>query len=111
MKSLILILAFFSVSVFAQEKVDGNQLLSDLKEEANFRNGFSFGYVSGIADSLDNFCPPKGVTNGQLYDIVKNFIEQNPAIRHYHRVYIAQHALKTTYPCKQELATKPKKPV
>lgn len=111
MKKFSLILAFLSASAFAQSKTDGNQLLSDLKDESNFRNGFGNGYVTAIADSLDDFCPPKGVTNGQLYDIVKNFIEQNPAIRHYHRLYIAQHALKTTYPCKQDPATKSKKPV
>ena len=106
MKKLFLILAFFSVSAFAQSKTDGNQLLSDLKDGFNWRNGFGIGYVQAIAESSDNLCVPKGVTNGQLYDIVKIFIDQNPSIRHLHRLYITQHALTTTYPCKQEVSNK-----
>jgi hypothetical protein len=111
MKKLFLIFAFFSASAFAQMKNDGNELLADLQNGSDFRKGISWGYISGIADYSPYICPPEGVIHGQIYDIVKNYLEQTPSIRHFKRQYIIEAALVNAFPCKQEPTPKPKKPV
>jgi hypothetical protein len=106
MKYLILAFALLSGSAFAQTKQDGNQLLIDIKAPSSFfRNGASFGYVIGIADNLtvqNEICFPDGVTHGQMVDVVQKYIEENPAIRHLHRLILVRASLIFAFPCKQE---------
>jgi hypothetical protein len=107
MKKLFLILAFFSASAFAQSKLDGNEMLEKMKE-SQLSDNFYMGYISGIANMMA--CTPPKTTVGQIYDVVQNYLEQNPATRHEFRGTLVYRALADAYPCKQEVATKPKKP-
>jgi hypothetical protein len=101
MKSLILILAFFSASAFAQSKQDGNELLIGLKNPTSiFQEALIKGYISATADISLNICPAANVTNGQLYDVVQNYLENNPARRHLHRSILVEQALTIAFPCK-----------
>jgi hypothetical protein len=101
MKKLFLILAFFSASAFAQIKQDGNQLLIDLKNpKTSIGEGLAMGYIAGIADISPHICPSENVAYGQIYDVVKNYLENNPATRHEHRSILVSRALIPTFPCK-----------
>lgn len=112
MKSLILILAFFSASAFAQDKQDGNQLLNELTSESHFSRGYSRGYIIGVANVIeDALCMSNSVTNRQVFDVVKIYLEQNPATRHEHQLVLVTRALVNGFPCKIEQTSKPKMPV
>jgi hypothetical protein len=115
MKSLIIILAFFSASAFAQQQ-DGNELLKDLKAKMEtsadaFQKGIVRGYIIGVIDSSLEICRPENVTNGQIYDVVQIYLEQNPAIRHEHRSLLVWKALFRAFPCKLETTPKTKSSV
>jgi hypothetical protein len=99
MKSLILILAFFSASAFSQMKHDGNQLLDFMNGKADMQEGFAYGYIVGISRIT---CRPNGVTNGQMYDIVKKYLIQNPQFRHETMGSLVFDALNEAFPCNKK---------
>jgi hypothetical protein len=107
MKSFILILAFFSASAFSQQQ-DGNEMLERMKK-AEVSDNFYMGYITGIAIMNTTACYYSNITTGQIYDVVKIYLEQNPAIRHLSRGVIVVQALNNAFPCKQE--ANPKKPI
>jgi hypothetical protein len=108
MKSLILILAFFSASAFAQTKQDGNAFLKEITGN-DMVQMYALGYVFGMSELIP--CISGEITNGQLVDVVKKYLEQNPETRHLHRSTLVFRALSGAFPCKQEPTPKPKKPV
>jgi hypothetical protein len=108
MKKLFLILAFFSASAFAQSKLDGNEMLEIMKD-SQLSDNFYMGYIAGVANMMA--CTPPKTTIGQIYDVVKVYLEQNPATRHEFRGTLVFRALADAYPCKQEIVAKSKKPV
>jgi lipid-binding SYLF domain-containing protein len=109
MKKLFLILAFFSASAFAQTN-DGNELLKDLKVNDNnttlaeaFKHGIAKGFIAGVAYESTDICPQKEVKRSQYYDVVQNYLEQNPAIRHEPRGLLVFKALNAAFPCKKPI--------
>ena len=109
MKKLFLILAFFSASAFAQQQ-DGNEMLERMKK-AEVADSFYMGYITGVSIMNTTACYYSNITTGQVYDVVKVYLEQNPAIRHLSRGVIVVQALNNAFPCKQEPTPKHKKPV
>jgi hypothetical protein len=102
MKKLIAGLLF--VPAMAQaEFMSGNNLYKDMQGDA-LDNIHALGYVLGAADSAINVtvCPPEGVKAGQVYDIIKKFLEANPALRHYSADTIVRTRLEALWPCKQQ---------
>ena len=59
------------------------------------------GYIMGVVDAYGNIthCPPDNVTAGQLRDMVRNFLENTPSIRHLPANEIVGHVVKTAWPC------------
>jgi hypothetical protein len=86
------------------EFLDGNKLLSDMKGAHGFQMS-ALGYVMGVADSIQSVtaCVPPSVTSGQVLDMVRNYLEANPAIRHFTADVIVTDVLKRSFPC----ATRP----
>ena len=99
----LLILAACSVALGAHaEFKNGNKLLEDMTSSSmNQMN--ALGYVTGVADALMGitFCMPPNVNAGQVYDMVKLYLENNPANRHNTADRIVNHVLKTVWPCAQ----------
>lgn len=101
MKTLFVVLAFFSASAFAQIQIkgDGNQLLEFMKVNSSVEGTFALGYVRGLSDMMP--CVPSNISSGQRYDIVKKHLEQNPETRHEYQGVLVFRALNTAFPCKQ----------
>lgn len=95
----------------AMADVDGNELLNhchDYTEKSDFGAGFCIGYVTGIAEALNNkvnssptpFCIPSEVIFKQLVLIVTKYLNDNPAELHKTAISIIQAALRDAFPCK-----------
>jgi hypothetical protein len=82
------------------EFLDGNKLLSDIKGSHGFQMS-ALGYVMGVADAIQNAvaCVPPSVTSGQVLDMVRNYLEATPAVRHLTADMIVTHVLKQAFPC------------
>jgi Rap1a immunity proteins len=65
------------------------------------------GYVDGIADAINwpmlkgklSVCFPDSVVGQQLIDIVKSYLEKNPAVRHYSASSLVLRAFSEAFPC------------
>jgi hypothetical protein len=82
------------------EFLDGNKLLSDMKGSHGFQMS-ALGYVMGVADAIQGAvaCVPPSVTSGQLRDMVFNYLENTPAVRHFPGDALITHILKQSWPC------------
>jgi len=100
-KNLLPIAVLVCASAHAEFK-DGNMLLSDMNGSPISQMN-ALGYVTGVADALNRvtFCPPSGINAGQINDVVKLYLENNPANRHNTADRIVNHVLKTVWPCAQ----------
>lgn len=100
MKRLLILAACCVVLASHAEFKDGNKLLEDMNGSQNNKMN-AIGYVTGVADALMGitFCGPSTVTAGQLYDMVKLYLEQYPANRHNTADRIINHVLKSAWPC------------
>jgi hypothetical protein len=80
----------------------GNQLLSKMTGDTNAQL-LAIGYVTGAADAMTGtrYCPPVGVTVGQVYDMTKRLLESAPGQRHQSGdMFVA--AAMSDWPCKQQ---------
>ena len=100
MKQLLL-LALVCTAAHAEFK-DGNKLLSDMNGNHSTQMN-AIGYVTGVADALAGitFCGPATVTAGQIYDMIKQYLDLYPANRHNTADRIINHVLKSAWPCAQ----------
>lgn len=99
MKRLLILAALLAGSAHAEFKT-GNKLLSQINGDlADYAN--AVGYVTGVYDTLQSIthCPPGGVTAGQITDMVKNYLETNPEMRHNTADRIIGAVLKRAWPC------------
>lgn len=98
----LLILSLFSFSAHA-EFWDGNTLLSRIDGTTGQQNA-ALGYVMGVADVHHNItqCAPDGVTAGQMRDMVRNYLNNTPAVRHLPAAPLILHVLKGTWPCNNQ---------
>ncbi len=102
MKAAVLCLALVASSAHAFFK-DGNKLLSDLNNNSTSQiyPAIGMGYITGVNDALYGIthCPPEHVTAGQIRDMVQNYLEHTPAIRHLPANQIVVHVLRGVWPC------------
>ena len=101
MRSAVLALCFVAAGAHAEFK-DGNKLLSEMNG-SQFQQMSALGYVVGVADALDGVtvCSPNSVTAGQIHDMVKQFLENNPGLRHFTGDAIVNRVLSKAWPCKK----------
>jgi hypothetical protein len=101
----LLILTAFTCGMAHAEFYTGNDLLERLNGTDVQRN-IALGYVGGVADALNNriICMPSA-TLGQTRDIVKQYLENNPSIRHYSADSLIQSVLSSTWPCAKKGST------
>jgi len=73
------------------------------KELGTFNGGVLAGYVVGVNDALSNilFCPPAGVTNGQLGAIALKYIRDNPERWNESGAALMIDGFEKAFPCKK----------
>lgn len=103
MKRAVLCVALVAASGAHAYFKDGNKLLSELKDNTgtNIFPAIGMGYITGVADALYGItnCPPANVTAGQVTDMVRNYLDNTPAIRHLPANQVVSHVLKSVWPC------------
>ena len=99
MKQLLLTLALLSGAAHAEFK-DGNKLLSDMTGSHGTQM-LALGYVMGVADALNGatHCMPTNVSAGQLHDMTKKYLEDNPVVRHFSADAVIHRMLANLWPC------------
>lgn len=80
---------------------DGNDLLRRLNSDDEVVQMVALGYVAGVSDANKGrtHCMPNNVTTGQLRDMVRNYLNNNPAERHYTAHSIVREVLASVFPC------------
>ncbi|MBZ7458983.1 hypothetical protein FMJ29_08380 [Klebsiella michiganensis] len=89
--------------------MDGNELYKlgqsyKDKDASAFEAGRYIGYIHGIADVFSNdvFCVPENTRNGQIYDIVYLYLQNNPKDRTKGAAVLTLDSLTEAYPCKRK---------
>lgn len=100
MKKLIVVGMLVAMPAYAEFK-DGNKLLSEMNDANIVDDMASLGYVMGVTDAGQGVlhCAPPNVRAGQLRDMVKQYLTDNPSIRHLAGDSIVTHVMKSTWPC------------
>jgi hypothetical protein len=85
---------------------NGNKLKTHCAKEGGFSDGFCMGYIIGVADNRSFYiCAPGGsggVTQGQFTDIVKKYLNDNPAQLHKDADVLVLDALTQAFPCPKQ---------
>ena len=100
MKKLILVLVLVAGTAQAGTFWDGNKLLSKLRGET-MEQMQALGYIMGAADAMDTVvvCAPLNATAGQMQDMVKNYLENYPAVWHLAADSLISVVLGRVWPC------------
>ena len=110
LKTMVFIIPY-SLSLSAEygfTYINGNTLLQRING-LDVENTFALGYVVGAYDAYaqeqtwDNqkhyICMPQSVETGQMLDIVKKYLNDNPSIRHFAAGGSVLTALSISFPC------------
>lgn len=100
MKKLLLALTIMAGTAHAAVFWDGNRLYSKMRGDP-MDQMLALGYVMGVSDAADTIsaCTPSNVTAGQTMDVVKQYLEQYPAVRHLSADIIVARSLERLWPC------------
>ena len=84
---------------------NGNDLLNSCLGNSQGQGlAFCYGYIEGILDTMPTYqsgqCPPNNIIAQQARDVVINFLQANPAIRHASAESLVAYAIKTAWGCK-----------
>lgn len=82
---------------------DGNLLLSKMRGSSGEQLQ-ALGYIQGVHDAFHELtvCNPPNVTGGQVFEMVKNYLENVPATRHFSADVIIERILANSWPCKSQ---------
>jgi Ssp1 endopeptidase immunity protein Rap1a len=81
-------------------KYDGNTLLKALEEEQpTYAKGMARGYVNGVASFRSVFCSPSGVTDEQLWEVVRRHLRDHPEDRRETPSVHVMEAIESAWPC------------
>ena len=111
MKKFIAGLVLSSLCVGAQaEFLNGNQLYQRILSTEVGDRFYALGYIVGAYDMGVHvfFCPKTetGITAGQVFDIVKNYIAANPGLRQHSADRMVRDAFKQVWPCPNRSGTR-----
>jgi hypothetical protein len=102
-------LTLMAAPATAQSFNSGNALFESCSKQSQAYCG---GYIIGVFDAavpvlntgadVDGFkfCAPIEVTQGQITDIVVNYLRANPQFRHFNAASLTLSALSKAYPCR-----------
>jgi hypothetical protein len=82
----------------------GNKLYADCTSNTPFDEGFCLGYIAATSDVADalkkiDVCTPKGATIREVVDVVKKYLTDHPAERHYSAFDTIITSLREVFPC------------
>jgi hypothetical protein len=99
MKKLIATLLFVPC-IASAEFMSGNSLHSKMTGDFGDKMQ-ALGFIQGVFDVYVSvtFCSPDNVTAGQVSDIVKRHLDNNPSTRHKTAESLINQALKQVWPC------------
>jgi hypothetical protein len=102
MKKWIAVLALCSGTAQA-EFLSGNDLLSMMDGDTHTDKGMALGFVAGVSDVLASIsiCAPKSVNLGQMHDIARRHLRDNPQSRHMTAESQVRIALERVWPCRR----------
>lgn len=84
----------------------GNELLDKMNSKDYMDKAQALGYVQGVFDAGQRIfhCAPdgSGVNAGQAHDIVKNYLERNPANRNFAADTLINEAFRKVWPCSKK---------
>lgn len=83
--------------------ISGNQLFQRINGDG-YDKTFAIGFITGVHDAYedDTICTGQHVTAGQLRDVVKKYLEDNPASRDIAAVVLVLVALGSAFPCNKK---------
>jgi len=87
---------------------DGNTLLKVCTSTNTTDRSYCNGYVGGIVDSITEVgsmsgrkaCLPAGVMSSQARDVVIQWLQRNPQVRHFTAPGLVAKALSEAFPCR-----------
>lgn len=82
--------------------LSGNGLFKEMTGTSDIGQMFATGYVVGVHDATsgtNQHCVPKGVNAGQLSDVVRLWLRNNPAHRHLPAEQLVVFSLSVAFPC------------
>ncbi|MDC1329447.1 Rap1a/Tai family immunity protein [Pseudomonadales bacterium] len=112
-KKLVMItaLAMLLASSNSHAFITGNNLVEycdDYEQDGgSFRGGYCYGYVGGIAQTLDwvsdknRICASENVTQKQVVSIVRKYMEEHPEMLHERADMLVIIALRIAFPCSE----------
>jgi hypothetical protein len=97
------LLLLCGVSQAHSQYQSGNNLHADMNASNISTRMFAFGYVIGVVDTVigKQLCISRDVTQGQLEEVVKIFLDSRPQVRHLPADVIVIVALEQYWPCKE----------
>jgi hypothetical protein len=99
MKKLLTTVLFVLSFSQAHANRTGNELLQNLRKPTeDYLQGVAHGLIVGTATTRPDICPPITATNGQLIDVVRNFLEAAPSVRHHSTMVLIHGALIQAFP-------------
>lgn len=100
MKKLLVILALVPTMAHAGF-LTGNELYSRMNSTDTSERIYALGYLVGVYDASEavDHCSSGGVTAGQIRDVVKQYMDNNPSIRHFMADILVRVALGKAWPC------------
>ncbi len=101
---LTALLIVLSITPALADFWSGNDLHRRLQSETTHDKTMAMAYVMGVSDAYQNVlhCSGNTVTTGQTRDVVKQFLEQNPALRDMAAESLVGYALKQAFPCPEK---------
>ena len=101
MKRIIAAIAITTSTMAHAYFIDGNKLLSYMQHESVTWQMLALGYVQGVADMGSGVvtCAPPNITAGQLNDMMKIWLVNNPAERHRSADILITYVLTKAWPC------------
>ncbi|CAB4140385.1 hypothetical protein UFOVP669_30 [uncultured Caudovirales phage] len=83
------------------EFLTGNDLLERLRSKDEGARVLALGYIMGASDAGNtvNHCLPINATAGQVRDVVYQWLEKTPSVRHHSADSIVNAMLSMVYPC------------
>ena len=100
----LLLMAVMAASTLAHAQFwDGNKLYHEMTGSTNDKL-MALGYVVGVADALGNVthCAPANVTAGQVFDMTRQYLEENPSLRHFSADLIVSRVMGRVWPCAKQ---------
>jgi len=105
--SVLLITSFFSQATTGNDLyvqyIEYEKMMSN-KEVDSYKVNIFMGYVSGVSELMSGIgvlCVEKGVTQGQIYDIVGKYLRDNPAERNQKAPPLISGSLMLRFPCEE----------